>query len=437
MNRMTQQRRRFVQVGVGGRGEMYTRALTETFAEHCELSAICDTNPGRMELTRRRLQQSGLPAVKSYPASEFERMIRDTRPQGVIVTSGPDVTHSDYICRALELGCDVITEKPLTIDEQRCRAILHTLAKTGRKLKVTFNYRYSPPRLQTKELIASGAIGEVLSVDFAWLLDTRHGADYFRRWHRRLANSGSLLVHKATHHFDLVNWWIGDRPEEVFCQASLRYYTPENAERMGLKGRSERCLTCALKGSCPFYLDLAGSQELKALYLDNEQYDGYFRDRCPFAPEIDIWDNMSVAVRYRGGALLSYQLHAYSPYEGYRIAFNGTRGRLEHAACENSYISGDGSVPGELSPGNVSITLIPELSQAHPIEVRSASGGHGGGDPVMLADLFQPDPPPDPLGCRADHRDGAYSVLVGVAAYRSVQRGAPVRISELLAAAPL
>ena len=84
-----------------------------------------------------------------------------------------------------------------------------------------------------------------------------------------------------------------------------------------------------------------------------------FRDRCPFAGEIDIWDNMSIVARYARGATLSYQLHAYSPYEGYRIAFNGTRGRLEHFACEATYVSGDGSVPGELAPENVSITLIP------------------------------------------------------------------------------
>jgi predicted dehydrogenase len=429
-------RKRYVHVGIGGRSGMYTHAVTDTFREHAELVAVCDSNQGRMDLFNGRQRGAGLPEVPTYPAARFDDMIREKKPDVVIVTSGPDVTHSDYICRAMELGCDVVTEKPMTTDEVRCRQILLTAARTGRKIQVTFNYRYSPPRSQVKEMLDRGDIGEILSVDFAWLLDTRHGADYFRRWHRRLGNSGSLLVHKATHHFDLVNWWISDVPDEVFCHASRRYYTPENADLMGLVGRGARCLACAVKGKCRFALDLAASKDLKELYLDTEKHDGYFRDRCIFAPEIDIWDNMSVSVRYKKGAILNYLLHAYSPYEGYRIAFNGTKGRIEHVACENTYVSGDGTVPGELARGNVSITHIPEFSPPRTVEVRTGAGGHGGGDPVLLTDIFHPNPPADPLKRRASQKDGAYSVLIGVAAYRSVQAGRPVRVSDLLDGAP-
>ncbi len=416
---------------------MYTHALTTTFREHAELVAVCDTNQGRMDLFNRHQHDAGLPTAATYPAARFDDMVRVTRPQTVIVTTGPDVTHSDYICRAMELGCDVVTEKPMTTDEARCREILKVVARTGRKLQVTFNYRYSPPRSQVKEMLDRGDIGDILSVDFAWLLDTRHGADYFRRWHRRLGNSGSLLVHKATHHFDLVNWWLSDAPEEVFCHATKRYYTPENADRMGLEGRGVRCLDCPVKKRCRFALDLAASKELRELYLDNEGYDGYARDRCVFSPEIDIWDSMSVSVRYQRGALLNYHLHAYSPYEGYHIAFNGTRGRIEHQACENTYISGDGSVPGELTRGNTTITHIPEFSAPRSVDVHMGAGGHGGGDPVLLADLFDPEPPDDPLRRRASERDGAYSILVGVAAYRSALGSRLVRIPELLDGAPI
>jgi predicted dehydrogenase len=348
-----------------------------------------------------------------------------------------DVTHSDYICRAMELGCDVVTEKPMTTDEVRCRRILEAVAKTGRTCQVTFNYRYAPPRSQVRQLIMDGAIGDVLSVDFCWLLNTQHGADYFRRWHRRRENSGSLLVHKATHHFDLVNWWIDDRPQEVFCHATLAYYTPATAKRMKLDDRGERCLDCPAKSRCPFYLDLTSAKDYKALYLDNEKEDGYFRDRCVFSPEINIWDNMSVAVRYRRGALLNYFLHAYSPYEGYKVAFNGTKGRIEHAACENTYISGDGTVPGELAKGNVSVTLIPEFKPPQALEPRTGKGGHGGGDPVLLADIFDPNAPADPLRRKADQHDGAYSILVGVAACRSADTGQAVRIADLLGDAPI
>jgi len=429
---MSDAKTRYAQVGLGGRSSMYTNAVSKTYNEIAELVGLCDINQGRMDRANRHIAEITGSLLPTYKADQFDRMVAETRPDTVIVTSGPDCTHSDYIVRTMELGLDVITEKPMTTDEVRCRKILETVASSGRNCQVTFNYRYAPPRSQVRELIMDGAIGEVLSVDFCWLLDTRHGADYFRRWHGERKNSGSLLVHKATHHFDLVNWWIDDIPEEVFCHATRRYYTPERADQLGLQGRSERCLDCEAKDKCTFYLDLTASEGHKSLYLDNEHEDGYFRDRCVFGERIDIWDNMSVSVRYNRGCLLNYFLHAYSPYEGYRIAFNGTKGRIEHLACERTYISGDGTVPGELEKGKVSVTLIPEFSQPEELEPRTGTGGHGGGDPVLLADIFDPNAPGDPLRRKADQRDGAYSILIGVAAYHSIDSGKAVKIADLL-----
>ena len=363
-------KKRYAHVGLGIRSTMFTDAMVGDFEKHCDLVALCDINQGRMDLCNRRIRKKNSQPVKTYKAEQFEQMIAEQKPDVVIVTTGPDVTHCHYICKAMELGCDVVTEKPMTVDEASCKKIIDTQKKTGRNIQVTFNYRYSPPRSQVKEMLMDGLIGNVLSVNFTWMLDTLHGADYFRRWHRRLENSGSLLVHKATHHFDLVNWWLDDHPEDVFCRASLRYYTPANADRMGLQGRSERCLDCAIKDKCKFYLDIAEG-DYKDRYLDCETEDGYIRDKCVFSDEINIWDNMAVNVRYKGGPLLNYMLHAYSPYEGYRIAFNGTKGRLEHFCCENSYLSGDVSTPGELTKMPASIVYSSSLAERYAFSTPS------------------------------------------------------------------
>ena len=90
-------------------------------------------------------------------------MIKETKPDFVIVTT-VDATHADYIVRALEAGCDVITEKPLTTTAEMCQRILDATKKTGRHLRVTFNYRYSPPRTQVKDILMSGEIGDVVHV---------------------------------------------------------------------------------------------------------------------------------------------------------------------------------------------------------------------------------------------------------------------------------
>ena len=195
-------RKRYALVGVGSRSSMYRDAIFKTYPEHCQMVGFCDVNEGRLKLAQRKAKEMGAGEVPIFDAKDFDRMIRETKPEVVIVTT-KDATHDGYIIRAMELGCDVMTEKPMTTTEKKCRGIIEAQQRTGRKIIVTFNYRYSPPRTQVKDLLMSGVIGDVLSVDFHWMLDTHHGADYFRRWHSNKINSGGLMVHKATHHLDL------------------------------------------------------------------------------------------------------------------------------------------------------------------------------------------------------------------------------------------
>ena len=131
-------------------------------------------------------------------------------------------------------------EKPLTTTRDGTRQIADAMTESGHSVVVTFNYRYSPRNSALRQLIADGEIGTVTSVHFEWVLDTPHGADYFRRWHREKENSGGLLVHKASHHFDLVNWWIADVRTRVFASGGLCFYGDRNAAARGLGRRPER-----------------------------------------------------------------------------------------------------------------------------------------------------------------------------------------------------
>ncbi len=98
-----------------------------------------------------------------------------------------------YACLAMEAGCDVMIEKPMAVDAEKCQKIIDTQKKTGQKCTVTFNCRYAPARTQVKELLMQGVIGDILSVDVQWLLDTTHGADYYRRWHKNKKNQADCL----------------------------------------------------------------------------------------------------------------------------------------------------------------------------------------------------------------------------------------------------
>ncbi|MDZ7336633.1 MAG: Gfo/Idh/MocA family oxidoreductase [candidate division KSB1 bacterium] len=424
-------KQRIAIVGVGSRSRMYQDAVQTRYAEHCQLVGLCDINLGRLRLAQQRSIKNVGSSVPIFDAKEFDKMIRETRPDRVVVTT-VDGFHHQYIIRAMELGCDVITEKPMTIDAEKCQAIIDTQARTGRKCTVTFNYRYSPPRTQIKELLMSGIIGDVLSVDFHWMLNTFHGADYFRRWHSQKKFSGGLMVHKATHHFDLVNWWLSAVPISVYATGKREFYTPEMAKRFGLDSHHERCHPCPEKKRCGFELDLAADKGLKELYLDNEQYDGYYRDRCVFRPDIDIEDTMNVLVKYDNNVTLCYSLNAFNSWEGYTIVFNGTKGRLEHRVEESIYISGTDAVQGGLKPGGTFTRVIPLRGPAQEIKPWMGIGGHGGGDQILLDDLFLPEKPADKYLRAADQRSGAYSILIGIAANICFEIGKPVTISDLV-----
>ncbi|MCW4456975.1 Gfo/Idh/MocA family protein [Microbacterium sp. MPKO10] len=437
------QRTRYALVGAGSRAEMYVDALAASHADVAELAAILDTNSGRAEHYRSRTAtlsgQSDLPVTAAPDA--LERIIAEQHIDRVIVTS-PDVTHAEYIVRAVRAGVDVIVEKPLTIDEQGAAAIAHAVAATGRSVVTTFNYRYSPRNAALKDAVASGQIGSPTSVHFEWLLDTGHGADYFRRWHRDKANSGGLLVHKASHHFDLVNWWIDDVPRRVFASGGLRFYGADNAARRGLGPRPARG-TGAASGD-PFALDLSEDARLSALYLDNERFDGYQRDRDVFSDGITIEDNLSLVVDYSRGASMSYSLNAHSPWEGYRIAVNGTAGRLELDVVERGMVAvsptgggvidpsatADGDAANATRPASERLVLQRHWEPASELPIANGEGAHGGGDARMLDDLLR-GTSVDPLRRAATWRDGIAAISVGIAGNQSLESGGPVLIDDL------
>ncbi|KAI1261372.1 hypothetical protein F5Y18DRAFT_401801 [Xylariaceae sp. FL1019] len=427
---LTPAKKRYAIVGTGGRAIFFYTAIASQYANTSCIVGICDTNETRMKYANSRLETLGQGTVPTFLASDFEKMIAETRPDEVIVTT-IDRTHNIYIIKALELGCNVITEKPMTIDAPRCREIFDAVERTGRNVRVTFNYRYAPHNTKVFEILRSGAIGTVTSVHFEWMLNTSHGADYFRRWHRDKRNSGGLLVHKSTHHFDLVNFWLQTRPATVYAQGDLKFYGRENAERRGETKFYTRAQGSEVAKTDPFALRMEEHPQLKAMYLDAEHEDAYHRDQSVFGDGISIEDTMSLLVRYQNGAVLTYSLTAYAPWEGFRVSFNGTGGRLEMEVVENSYVNSGGDQAAEGSLEKRTILLRRLFEKPEEIEIDDGVGAHGGGDAVLLNDLFG-EPVSDEYLRAASHVDGALSILTGIAANKSMATGQVVNVDDLL-----
>ncbi len=397
-------------VGTGVRGvSMFGKSVKEEYQDQVDFVGLCDINSGRLAYAKEYI------GVDCPLFTDFDKMLKESKPDVVIVTT-VDSTHHEFIVKGLEFGANVITEKPMTTDEVKCQAILDAERKSGKNVIVTFNYRYSPHRQKMYEMLREGAIGDLTSVDFHWYLNTSHGADYFRRWHGNKENGGTLLVHKSTHHFDLLNWWINSDPEEVFAYGKLEFY--------GKNGpfRHTHCRPCPHKSKCKFYWDITKSEHLVNLYVENEEHDGYLRDGCVFREDIDIYDKMAVQIRYMNDVQVSYSLTTYSPYEGYRIAFNGTEGRLEAWIKE--------SQPWEEAEQD-EIRLTKNFGESEIITIPHGDGGHGGGDTRLKDKIFKDPSIEDTYRQSAGTRDGAMSVLIGVAARNSIEQGKPIKIKDL------
>src|SRR4051794_22439441 len=418
---------------------MYLDAMAGDHRDVAELVGLIEPNPGRLAVHVNRLAEAGLDmtGVLTGQPDELADVIAKARADRAIITS-PDFTHADLIVRYLDAGVDVVVEKPLTIDPVSTRRIAEAVTRSGRQVVVTHNYRYSPRNSGLKELVKSGAIGTPLSVTFEWVLDTAHGADYFRRWHRDKANSGGLLIHKASHHFDLVNWLLADFPVQVYARGGVRFYGAENAAARGVAARPERGTHDGAHS--PWELDPRADPLLKALYLDNESYDGYRRDQDVFGPGVTTEDNLAVIVDYGRGETLSYSLNAHAPWEGYRIAINGDQGRAELDVVERAAVLVDAeghvvvdpsAVPETRSrAGGQRLTLQRHWETAQDIAIKEGEGGHGGGDALLLADVFR-GPGDDWLERPASFVDGVRAIAVGMAGNESLRTGQPVRVADL------
>lgn len=446
---MPQDRKRYVIVGTGSRCRMFIDAIVRTFPEHAQLVGFCDVSETRMKFWNEYLDgrhggpeaQPAHGPVPAYRAERFDALLEAQKPDVVIVTS-VDATHDHYIVRAMELGCDAVTEKPMTTDAAKCALIFDAIERTGRKLRVAFNYRWIPAFSEVQRIVRSGAIGTPTLVDFQWRLDTSHGADYFRRWHREKKHSGGLLVHKATHHFDLVHWILGDRPATVSAMGGLKFYGEANAKARGERYDYDRYTGHVTRDQDPFAFPLDDAkhwESLPRLYLEAESDSGYVRDRNVFGGEakygkITAEDTMMVHAAYTRGTLLNYSLVAYAPWEGERLTITGTKGQVEYFGRGKGHViagQSDEALAAEQYQGEKYLRLQKMFEPAQVLEIPAAEGGHGGGDAKLLRRIFVPGADPDPQGRDATHVDGAWSVLTGVAANQSIATGLPVRLDDI------
>ena len=141
---------------------------------------------------------------------------------------------------------------------------------------------------------------------------------------------------------------------------------------------------------------------------------------------------MNVLVKYQNGVQMSYSLNTYLPWEGFNVVINGSNGRIEYSALEKPYINAGGEKGSEGAAIFHKIRICPLFGIPYDYPIEKKEGGHGGGDPALLDDIFNPQASYDEYHRAADYKDGIKSVMVGVAANKSIASGLPVEVSSLV-----
>lgn len=403
---------RIALAGASSRVAVFLNALRgdRLKASH-EVVALFDLDPGKMEGFCRKYKLD-VPRFTS-----FDEMCDKIKPELVIVTT-VDATHAQYIINALDRKIAVVSEKPLCINAEQCRQIREAKSRNPEVFAVTsHNARYSPLTQKMKSLLAAGEIGRPLRMEYAEMLDRKHGTSYFRRWNSRRALSNGLQLHKSSHHFDKMNFLLDSRALEVTGMGALVCYGQKNPHRY----EGTRCHECAHKDVCPDYY--AYDKEL----FQSDAF--YTPDLCIWSPDIDIEDDYTAAIRFENGVICSYSLCAHAQYEGEIVIIEGETGRLEARSVYFRKFQDQGDVH------DINIITRQSLMLYHygdgemtPIEIPKGQGSHGGADFSIFQKIFAV--PPDPLIPTLE--DGIQAVLTGAALVESIKTGKPVKVQEMV-----
>lgn len=417
-------KQRLALVGASIRSAAFVRALLRNYSDNHEIVGVFDIDPAK----NRGFQEYAGITVPAF--DDFDLMCDQLHPDRLLITT-VDAFHEKYVVAGLDRGIGVVSEKPLCIDAAQCRKILAAHRRNPDVFAaVTHNARYMPVTVTLKELLDRRIIGRILGMEYRELLDHHHGASYFRRWNSRRRFSNGLQLHKCSHHFDKMNYLLASHAIEVTASGGLSAYGAAAPHEFS----GERCSGCDHRERCPHsvYFDRPDGTNPNYLGFFKYRIDpaAYTPDQCIFSPEIDIEDHFTAGIKFANGVYCSYSLCAFSSYEGEYITLEGELGRLETKSVYYRSKDDHGQVHDDQVVREESIRLFRFGSlEAEDIPVRIFSGGHGGADPKIFAQLF---------GSDAEHRElptleeGIQAVLTGAAVVEAMQTGRKIAVQELL-----
>lgn len=372
-------------IGLGGRGgEAYGRYLVEQ-KEKFQITNVCDINPVRLQ------KYGDLFGVDAQNRFDDEDAFFAEKRSDVLFVTTQDQLHIRMAKRALNLGYDLVLEKPISDKAEELRELSELAHKTGRKIMVCHVLRYTVMMRKLKEVLNSGAIGRLISIDHTENVVFWHEAhSYVRGNWRNRGQATPMIMAKCCHDLDLIQDFVGSECHSVASMGNLAYFKAENKPQ----GAADRCINCPYIDSCVYsakkvYIDMwkdAGKPANRfpfslvsdayptteeALYkaIETNMY-----GRCVFACDNDVVDNQTVIMQFENGVTATLKMEAFVKDGGRDIRFFGTEGELDLR-------EGEDTITLKKYFGENTVWKISELTD--DLE------GHGGGDHRMIDELYE------------------------------------------------
>jgi len=298
------------------------------------VKAICDPAEKSIAATKKQFGED----IKVH--SDYRALARDPEVDWVFVGSW-NCFHREHAIAAFEAGKDVFCEKPLATTVEDCLAMKRAHAKSGKNFIMGFTLRYSPHYRKIKEMVAEGAVGEIVSLEFNETLGFNHGGYIHADWRRLTQNAGTHLLEKCCHDVDLVNWIVGAKASRVASFGGLDFFKPENQGHIARLGK------------------------------DKDGHDAYqtwdIMERLnPFTTEKDIVDNQVAIIEFKNHVRASFHTNCNCAIPERRMCVVGTEGAIRADV-----------VAGFIQHQRVGFdTTIENVDMG-------VSGGHGGGDSIL------------------------------------------------------
>lgn len=363
-----------ITIGAGNRGNVYGN-YAASFPEEMDIVGVAEPIVLRNE---RYTQKHNI--APEHRFDTWEQVFQRPKFADAVLITTPDNLHYGPCMAALKAGYDVLLEKPISPSEKECRDILALAKKTGRIVAVCHVLRYAPYFEKLRELVQSGAIGQIVSIQHMEPIEHLHMSHSYVRgnWHDRNATTPIILA-KSCHDLDILRWIVGKPCQKIVAMGGIKWFKKENAP----EGSTDRCMNgCAVEGTCPYsamkiyyrnrqrtyVFDLPEEKEKQGEYiLEKLRTTNY--GRCVYRMDNNQEDHYIAAMEFEGGITVNFSMEAFTAYEGRRTRIMGSMG----------------DIVGDME----TFTLSDFRTGLRTVYDNSSRDGHGGGDWRLVRNWLQ------------------------------------------------